>query len=98
MYKTFLHVRRSIFYQIPKKSLITMKLVIVLTMIALQVSASSYAQKITLNKTNASLEQVFDDIRNQSGYDFFYNLKLIRLAKPVTVKLAVSATPLIALI
>ncbi|WP_170113518.1 TonB-dependent receptor [Mucilaginibacter yixingensis] len=62
-----------------------MKLIIVLTMIALQVSARSLAQKITLNKTNASLELVFDDIRNQSGYDFFYNLRLIKTAKPVTI-------------
>ncbi|QKJ29372.1 TonB-dependent receptor [Mucilaginibacter mali] len=60
---------------------------IILTMAIIQVSAASFAQKITLKKTNASLEQVFDDIRNQSGYDFFYNLTLIKSAKPVTVNI-----------
>ncbi|WP_448701985.1 TonB-dependent receptor [Mucilaginibacter sp. AW1-3] len=60
---------------------------IILTMAILQVSAATYAQKITLKKNKASLEQVFDDIRNQSGYDFFYNLRLIQSAKPVTVNI-----------
>jgi TonB-linked SusC/RagA family outer membrane protein len=88
MYKTFLQVRRGISYHVLKKCLLIMKLtIIILTMAILQVSASTNAQKITLNKRNAPLEQVFDDIRNQSGYDFFYNLKLIKSAKPVTVNL-----------
>jgi len=88
MYKTFLQVRCSTPRYVLKKCLLTMKLTfIILTMAILQVSASTYAQKITLVKTNASLERVFDDIGNQSGYDFFYNLKLIRSAKPVTVNI-----------
>lgn len=88
MYKTFLQVRHGISYHVLKKCLLIMKLTtIILTMAILQVSAGTYAQKITLNKNKASLEQVFDDIRNQTGYDFFYNLKLIKSAKPVTVNI-----------
>lgn len=65
-----------------------MKLIIILlTTAIMQVSASTYAQSITLNKKNAPLIQVIDEIRNQSGYDFFYNLKLIKSAAPVTVNL-----------
>jgi TonB-linked SusC/RagA family outer membrane protein len=88
MYKTFLQVTRGISYHVLKKCLLIMKLsIIILTMAICQVSASTYAQKITINRSKASLVQVFDDIRNQTGYDFFYNLKLIKSAKPVTVNL-----------
>ncbi|MGE8241467.1 MAG: carboxypeptidase-like regulatory domain-containing protein, partial [Sphingobacterium sp.] len=64
-----------------------MKLVVFfLTTAILQVSANSFAQKITLNKTNEPLERVINDIRKQSGYDFFYNKKLIRNAKPISIR------------
>ncbi len=86
MYKTLLQVGRGISYHVLKKCLLIMKLtLIILTMVILQVSASTSAQTVTLNKNGASLVEVFDDIRNQSGYDFFYNSKLIKNAKPVTV-------------
>jgi len=56
------------------KTLLVMKLImILLTTTILQVSASSYAQRITLNETNSSLVKVIDKIRQQSGYDFVYN-------------------------
>ncbi|MBL1409465.1 SusC/RagA family TonB-linked outer membrane protein [Sphingobacterium faecale] len=65
-----------------------MKLVMFfLTAAILQVSATSFAQKITLNKTNVPLERVINDIREQSGYDFFYNKKLIKNANPVSVNI-----------
>src|ERR1700761_827171 len=86
MYKTLSKVGRGIFYHVLKKCLLIMKLtLIILTTVILHVSASTSAQKVTLNKSNASLVDVFDDIRNQSGYDFFYNSKLIKNARPVTV-------------
>lgn len=55
--------------------------------IMMQVSASSLAQKITLKKRNADLETVFKNIREQSGYDFIYNMKLMEKALPVTLNL-----------
>lgn len=61
--------------------------IVILTTAILQVSASSYAQKITLSQKNVSLEKIFNEIRIQSGYDFFYNIKLIKQAQPVTVEL-----------
>ncbi|WP_432327683.1 hypothetical protein ACRQ5D_31075 [Mucilaginibacter sp. P25] len=49
-----------------------MKLSIILLLATiLQVSAKSYAQKITLSEKNAPLEKVLKEIREQSGYDFF---------------------------
>jgi TonB-linked SusC/RagA family outer membrane protein len=56
-----------------------------LIMTIMQVSASSFAQKITLNKVNAPLSIIIDEIRNQSNYDFFYNKKSLKLAKSVTI-------------
>ncbi|WP_316789749.1 TonB-dependent receptor [Pedobacter frigoris] len=63
-----------------------MKLTILLLTIAIvQVSANSFAQKITLNKTKVPLQQIIEDIRAQSGYDFLYNNKLLKNSKLVTI-------------
>jgi len=68
------------------KFLLVMKLVIILiTTAILQVSAGTYAQTITLNRTNVPLEKVMKEIRQQTGYDFFYDLKLIKNAKHVNI-------------
>lgn len=82
------HFRRESHGRVLIKFLLTMKLIIFfLTTAILQVSANSFAQKITLNKTNESLEKVINEIRDQSGYDFFYNIQLIKNAKPVSIHL-----------
>ncbi|HEX8023177.1 SusC/RagA family TonB-linked outer membrane protein [Mucilaginibacter sp.] len=65
-----------------------MKLTIILIIAAvMQVSASSYAQQITLNVKKAPLEKVLKEIRAQSGYDFLFDAKLIQNAKPVDIQL-----------
>jgi len=43
----------------------------------LQVSAASFAQRITLREKNAQLETIFKEIRKQSGYNFFYDGKAV---------------------
>ena len=53
----------------------------------MQVSAASYAQKISLNEKNAPLEQVFNKIRLQSGYDFLFNRNLLKKAKGVNINI-----------
>ncbi len=40
--------------------------------VCLQVSASGFSQKVTLNIKNSSLEKVFREIRKQSGFLFLY--------------------------
>jgi TonB-linked SusC/RagA family outer membrane protein len=68
------------------KILLVMKLIVLLlTTAIMQVSASSFAQKITLNKTNAPLDQIINQIRAQSGYDFLYNTRLLKNTNPVTI-------------
>ncbi len=51
------------------------------------VSASTFAQKITLKEKNVSLDKVLKKIRQQSGYDFVYSDDILELTTPVTVEL-----------
>jgi len=69
-----------------RKTLLIMKITTYLLLIAVMtVSASTLAQKITLNEQQASLEKVLDKIRVQSGYDFLYNYSAVDKSRPVTV-------------
>jgi TonB-linked SusC/RagA family outer membrane protein len=70
------------------KPLLIMKLTLVLLIVTiLQVSASTYAQKVTLNVKKASLKEVFEQIQTQTSYDFLYKAEDLKLAKPVTLDL-----------
>ncbi|MFI5139552.1 MAG: TonB-dependent receptor [Sphingobacteriales bacterium] len=61
-----------------------MKLTIVLMLTTfLQVGAVTYAQKITINKKDASLKEVFEAIQKQSNYTVVYDSKMIRSTKHV---------------
>ncbi|TZF81124.1 SusC/RagA family TonB-linked outer membrane protein [Pedobacter sp. BS3] len=53
----------------------------------MQVSATSYAQKINIAFKNANLEDVFIRLKQESGYNFLYNAQLLESAKPVTLSL-----------
>src|SRR5580704_18203674 len=69
-----------------KKLLLFMKLTTMMLFLAfMQVSASTLAQKVTLSERNASLTTIFEQIRNQTGYDFAYTTATIQVAKPVTI-------------
>lgn len=70
-----------------RKILLVMKITtLILLSCLLQVSASSFGQRITLDKKNVELESVLKEIRNQSGYNFIYNADLLEKAHAVTVK------------
>ncbi len=65
-----------------------MKLITVLLVAAcLQVSASGYSQKVTLKGENLTLQKVFDEIRKQTGFHFFYADEVLSTAKNVTVNI-----------
>jgi len=51
----------------------------------MQVSASTLAQQITINRKNANLTEVFKTIRLQTGYDFVYDQDLIAKASLVNI-------------
>src|SRR4051812_35138220 len=68
------------------KLLLTMRLTIVLLIACfMQVSASSLAQKVTLFKSNATLKSVFKDLKEQTGYNFFYTENLLSSASKITL-------------
>ncbi|MGN6293143.1 MAG: TonB-dependent receptor [Chitinophagaceae bacterium] len=53
----------------------------------LKAEAKGFAQNITLSEKNASLESVFKKITRQTGYIFWYENKLVRDAKKVTIEI-----------
>jgi TonB-linked SusC/RagA family outer membrane protein len=70
------------------KPFLIMKLSFLICLITIMnVSASTYAQQVNLNKTNASLIDVLNDIHQQSGYSLLYNAKLLRKAQPLNLQL-----------
>jgi TonB-linked SusC/RagA family outer membrane protein len=70
-----------------KKWIMRMNLIIViLCVVCLQITLAAKAQRITLLKKNAPLEEVFQELRKQSGYDFVITNALIKQARPVTIR------------
>jgi TonB-linked SusC/RagA family outer membrane protein len=70
------------------KFLLVMKLIIVLlTTAIMQVSAATYAQKVTLTAKNAPLAKVFKEITQQTNYTFLYTAQMLDNTKPVTVNI-----------
>jgi len=68
--------------------LLTMKLILILlTVTFLQVSAASYAQRVTLKVERATLKEVFERIQVQTKSDFLYNVNDLKLASPVSMDL-----------
>ncbi|WP_225874604.1 SusC/RagA family TonB-linked outer membrane protein [Pedobacter hiemivivus] len=64
-----------------------MKLTTLLLIVSImQVSATSFAQKITLSEKAATLKTVFDKIRSQTGYDFVFVDATIRTIKPFSIQ------------
>ncbi|WP_217603192.1 TonB-dependent receptor [Chitinophaga sp. GbtcB8] len=63
-----------------------MKLTIVLLLATvLQARAATYAQSINLNVKNASLEEIFTQIRLQTGFNFLYNPSALEDARKVSI-------------
>lgn len=66
--------------------LLIMKLTTLIFVTAiLQVSATTYAQKITLSEKNTPLDKVFEKISDQTGYDFIISSENLNLSKVVTI-------------
>lgn len=57
-----------------------------LSVLFVQISVHGFAQKINLDKSNASLKAVLKEIRLQSGYYFLYTDNVMKKAKPVSIR------------
>jgi TonB-linked SusC/RagA family outer membrane protein len=67
--------------------LLVMKIIPFLLLAAcLQASAHVEAQTITYSKREASLEDIFNAIRKQTGYEFLYNTSMIKSARKQTLR------------
>jgi TonB-linked SusC/RagA family outer membrane protein len=72
---------------LPKIFLIMRMTTFFLLVLALQSRANGYAQeKITISVLNASLETVFHEIHEQSGYNFLYSDQVLANAKSISLK------------
>lgn len=58
-----------------------------LLVVSQAVALSGFAQRLTLSRKNVSLEEVFAEIRKQSGYDFIVEGQLLKKGHPVDVNL-----------
>ena len=78
-----LHEKRK---RLLNQTLPVMRLIIFLTVFCcFRVSATVYAQSISLTVKQASLENVFDQIKKQSGYTFWYKDNTLNNARKVTL-------------
>lgn len=59
---------------------------IIILVLTFQATASSFAQRVSISKNNASLKELFKEIRRQTGYDFIYNNEVIERAGTVNVQ------------
>ncbi|CAL1519479.1 TonB-dependent receptor [Chitinophaga sp. MM2321] len=86
MYKKLLAFKRRGYPGMPVGILLKMKLAIAIIIIAsLHVSASGYSQPVTLAEKNAPLEKIFQSIRKQTGYVFFYDYSWLSDTHPVSM-------------
>lgn len=70
------------------KTIRIMKLITVFIIAAcLQVSAKGYSQKVSLSGSNIPLQKVFEEIRKQTGYQFFYADEVLVNAPGVSVNI-----------
>ncbi|SDJ99429.1 TonB-linked outer membrane protein, SusC/RagA family [Pedobacter sp. ok626] len=88
MYKNSTAVSSSRATSALYKFFLIMKLTTVLLLLTiLQVSASSYAQKITLKVNKMPMLAFFAQVQKQTGYDFLYNSDDLKKAMPITVNI-----------
>lgn len=59
--------------------------VLLLLTTVLHVAAKGYSQKVTIREDNISLEQLFEKLKVQTGYKFFYADEVLARASPVKV-------------
>lgn len=58
---------------------------VILIAVIMQVSAAGFAQKISLNRSNASLQEILKELRQQSGYNFVVPAELLDRTKSLNV-------------
>lgn len=69
------------------KFLLVMRLTVILLIAGiLQVSATTYGQRLTLNKKSITVKQVFKEIKNQTGYDVLWQSEKFNADKVIEAR------------
>ncbi|MBW7891293.1 MAG: TonB-dependent receptor [Chitinophagaceae bacterium] len=79
--------------RIPNQTLLAMKLTVLLIAVGLCANATGFAQKVTLSLRNASLEQVFNEVKLQTGFSFIWDEPTIKAAHPVNIEVREAPVP-----
>jgi TonB-linked SusC/RagA family outer membrane protein len=68
------------------KYLMVVKLLLVFVLSTIfQVNAATYGQNVTLNIKNASLKEVLDVLRKQTGYHFLYRTEMLNQSRQLSI-------------
>jgi TonB-linked SusC/RagA family outer membrane protein len=68
------------------KYLMVIKLLLVFVLSTIfQVNAATYGQNVTLNIKNASLKEVLDVLRKQTGYHFLYRTEMLNQTRQLSI-------------
>lgn len=85
---TFLYNPAFLMWRVKYKLLIVMKLTAILLLIGtMHLAAASYSQNVTVSRKNTTLETVFKDIKQQTGFLFFYSGKVNLKKQTLNVEL-----------
>lgn len=88
MYKKFTELLFRRHSYAPSNFHLKMKLTAILIVVAVvQLKAETFAQKISVNVSNARLTEVIAQLKKQTDYDFLYNNEVIKSLKPVTLNI-----------
>ena len=87
MYKNFIAFNFDSQHRCVHKIRLIMKItLILLTMGLLQASAATFAKKSTIKVKSASLKDIFEQIQEQTNYNFLYNTEDLEGTKPVNLQ------------
>src|SRR5690606_3858763 len=86
MYRKYLK-KIGIDNELYHRIVLIMRLTTILLLVTfMQVSASTFAQKVTLKHSNSPLKSVFKELKAQMGYNFLYTERQLKNAKPVSIQ------------
>ena len=68
------------------KTILIMKMIVVLTVLCLHVQAAGLTQTVSFKGDKVPLEKLFTVVKQQTGYLVFYDPAMLQHAHPVTVK------------
>ena len=93
MYKIFTNFFCGVLPCFKHTRFLKLKLTFILSLfVFLQVSATSKAQNVSLNVKNLPVDQLLDQISQQTGFHFLYTKKMLGKSIPVSVN--IDALPL----